>query len=163
MKKIYLSQNRFALVDDLDYGQLSQFKWCVCKGCNTFYAMRSANICGKRTTIQMHREILGLSHKDGKHTDHIDGNGLNNSRSNLRICTNQQNSFNRKSSRGSSSVFKGVNWYKRNRKWMAYIRHKNRRIHIGYFINEIDAANAYNRAAQKHFGEYAKLNNLGQR
>lgn len=83
MKKIELSQGKFALVDDEDFEWLSQYKWYFHKG----YARRSYRFAktGKQRGVFMHRDILKLSKK--YHTDHIDGNGLNNQRSNLRACT----------------------------------------------------------------------------
>lgn len=158
MKRIPLTQNKFALVDDADFQKINQHKWSASKRINTYYALRYIGGGRKRPRFcLMHRDILGLQKGDGKHTDHIDGNGLDNQRSNLRVCTQQQNAFNQRAQRGSSR-FKGVHWFKRCRIWQANIRHEYRTIHLGYFKNEVDAAEAYDRAAKRLFGNFARLN-----
>lgn len=159
MLKIALTQNQFALVDDADFKWLNQFKWYALKSCDTHYACRKAYIDGKKRMIAMHRIILGLTFADGKHTDHIDGDGLNNSRSNLRVCTRQENGFNQRPQRRiTSSRFKGVSWIKREERWQAYIKYEGECKFLGYFDDEIDAAKAYDRNAQRLFGEFARLN-----
>jgi len=89
--------------------------------------------------------------------DHIDGNGLNNTRANLRICTYQQNVCNCKS-RGGDSKYKGISWDKRSKKWRAKIRYNSKDKHLGVFEDEIEAAREYDREAAKLFGEFAYLN-----
>lgn len=158
MKQILLTQNKFALVDDDVFEHLNQFKWHARKRVNTFYAYRSIRLENKCTQISIHRQILKLSYKDGKQIDHIDRNGLNNQRLNLRICTNQQNHFNQRPRKNTSSKLKGVSWYKRGGKWQAKIGYNGKQIHLGFFLNEIDAAKAYDRAAQKYFREFSRLN-----
>ena len=101
----------------------------------------------------MHIFILGF-----KGIDHIDGNGLNNQRNNLRKATHQENMMNRQSNKNSSSQFKGVHWYERTNKWQARITFNQKRISLGYFTSEIDAAKTYNKKALELFGEFAKLN-----
>ena len=112
MKKIPLTQNKFALVDDADYDWLNQFKWYARNEGQRYYACRSFRVDGHVHHIVMHRLILGLKEGDGKITDHIDGNGLNNSRSNLRICTSAENNFNQRPQAGKTSKYKGVHWDK---------------------------------------------------
>jgi len=90
--------------------------------------------------------------------DHIDRNGLNNRRSNLRLCSAAQNACNSGSARGSSSKYKGVCWNKREGKWVASIRFKNKLHLMGYFTDEIAAAKAYDKSASEFFGEFAYLN-----
>ena len=92
--------------------------------------------------------------------DHIDGNGLNNQHSNLRIATRSQNLANRGSQENNTSGYKGVCWNKKLQKWIAKICIKGETIHIGCFIDKFEAARAYNIAAGRLFGEYAKLNEL---
>lgn len=155
MKKIPLTQGKYALVDDADHRRLNQFKWCVYRGGGTFYATRQSPM------ILMHREILGLKYHDGKYADHIDGNGLNNQRVNLRECTRQQNNHNSQSYLNASSKFKGV--YRRkdgrkSRKWRAAITCNRIKTDIGTFSNEIQAAKAYDEKAKELFGEFARLN-----
>ena len=107
----------------------------------------------------MHRVIMDAP--KGMHVDHINGNGLDNRRENLRLCTNSQNHMNRKTHRDSSSKYKGVSWNKRNSKWQAYIGSGIKRKNLGYFASESDAAKAYDIKAKECFGEFARLN-LGE-
>jgi hypothetical protein len=91
--------------------------------------------------------------------DHKDLNKLNNLRSNLRMCTGSQNEMNKNKSSGQhSSTYKGVTWHIPTQKWRTSIRFNGKRIYIGYFVDEIVAARAYNGAAIKYHGEFARLN-----
>jgi hypothetical protein len=159
MKTISLTDNHVALVDDDLFEHLNQWNWRAVKDGNTIYVKRNFRIGSHVKTIQMHRLIMELSHGDGKQVDHIDGNGLNNQKANLRICTNSQNHANIPK-RFGKSVFKGVYFNTGSQKWLAQIRVNNQRKHLGYFAREKDAAVAYNKAALIHFGEFAKLNNI---
>jgi hypothetical protein len=85
-KEIPLTQGKVAVVDEEDFDRLNKHKWYACKNGNTFYALRKSNVNGKRLTILMHREILGLKPGDPG-VDHRDGNGLNNRRKNLRLAS----------------------------------------------------------------------------
>lgn len=163
MKQIPLTQNQYAPVDDADYGWLNRYKWCAIKNGYTFYAVRAIRINGKRTTLRMHRLILGLIPGDGKETDHIDQNGLNNQRSNLRICSRSENNQNQQAIRGSTSQYKGISRSKSDKKWRARLYLNGQQKHLGYFPSETDAAVAYNRAAKKAFGEFARLNKIEER
>jgi len=159
MKTIALTQNKIALIDDEDHEALNRHRWHAYRDGNVWYARRnSSRIKGKRFVILMHREILGLQKGDRRHTDHTDGNGLNNRRSNLRICSCQQNQYNQRRREMGTSKHKGVCWYGGLKKWRADIRINRKRVSLGYFDSEKDAAKAYNSAALKHFGEYAVLN-----
>jgi hypothetical protein len=145
-----------ALVDDEDYGMVAQHNWSVATSPTTtvVYAIRSTRRPdGSKTSQRMHHLILGQLL-----IDHIDMNGLNNQRANLRAATKSQNGGNRKPVAGSSSRFKGVVWYKRDSVWQAAIRVDNRNHHLGYFASEEAAARAYDAAAPKWFGEFARLN-----
>ncbi len=157
---IPLSQDLYALVDGEDFERLSKHKWYAHKGRNTYYAMRNTpRRNDKQLKVYMHREILGLP--KGIATDHRAGYGLDNRRVNLRPATNQQNQFNRRSQyRKKSSQYKSVFWHKRIKKWYARIMNNHKRYFLGYFDTEKDAALAYNQAATKYFGEFAKLNNI---
>jgi hypothetical protein len=159
MKRIKLTQGKFALVSDEDYEFLSQWKWCACKDHKTFYAVRGLpGVNGKPTTIKMHRVIaerIGI-----KNPDHKDQNGLNNQRSNLREATQSQQIANQNLRRNNTSGYKGVSWFKRAEKWRAYIRVSRKQIYLGLFMDIKDAAKAYNKAALKYFGEFAVLNKV---
>ena len=155
MKEIKLTQNKTSLVDNEDFKCLNHYKWFVIRDRNTYYACRMIYVNGKRRRLLMHRDILKTPH--GFISDHIDGNGLNNQRSNLRVCTIQQNSMNVKRSRGTSQ-YKGVRWHKRDKKWRAQIGFNNKVLYIGDFKDEIDAALAYDKMAHELHGEFANLN-----
>ena len=160
MTKIILTRDKFSLVDIIDLGYLNQWSWCYNQGYAVRNSIKSDNF-DKRKTILMHRVILQrcLGHSKFIEVDHINGDRLDNQRSNLRPCNQQQNQGNRKHQRGSS-YFKGVYWSKANKKWTARIKINGKKQYLGYFCHEIDAAIAYNTAAIKHFGEFARLNNL---
>ena len=151
-RRIPLTRGKFALVDADDYYRLSKFQWYAKYSGSTFYAVR--NHSGK--SVKMHREIMG----GPGHllVDHIDRNGLNNRRSNLRFCTSSQNLCNTVSIRGSSSRYKGVCWHKREKQWVASIQFKKKSYYLGDFDNEIDAAKAYDKKAKVLHGEFACLN-----
>jgi hypothetical protein len=160
MKKIPLTQGEFAIVDDADFDWLNQWKWCLVKGAKTFYANRGVGPAKNRRLVLMHRQILGLSRHDGKCSDHINHNGLDNRRNNLRVCSRQQNNRNRKPypNELNTSKYKGVCWEKRRNKWRVSINISRKQIHVGAFNDEITAAKKYDIAAKKFFGEFAVLN-----
>lgn len=145
----------FAEIDDDDFGIVSPFKWHAMKGRNTVYAATNVRReGGGYSTVAMHRMINETP--KGLHTDHIDGNGLNNQRANLRTATRTQNAHNRAPNKGSVSAFKGVHWNKRKRRWIASIRVKKKSIFLGQHKDEASAAAAYDRAATQYFGEFAR-------
>ena len=149
-----------ALVDDADYEWLNQFRWNAQKGRDTYYARR--NFDG--THFLMHRLIMGVTDRQ-VYVDHINDNGLDNRRDNLRTCTNSQNVINarkKKTFKGKplSSKYKGVTWVKLENKWMAQAKIAGVNKYLGLFNNEIDAALAYNEFAKENFGEFARLNEI---
>jgi len=157
-KQLLLTQGQIAIVDDADYEWLNRWKWRACKSHHTWYAVRTTSRKnGKQTMILMHRLLLGLEAGDPRETDHKDGNGLNNRKSNLRIASDSQNSQNRRPQKGTS-IYKGVYWHRHNAKWHAHIKVEGRSIHLSSFDSEIEAARAYDAAARNHFGEFARLN-----
>ena len=162
MKKIKLTQGKFALVDDEDFELVNKRTWCTAKSGQTFYAIsRTPTKNLQRNTIRMHREILGLKIHDKTIVDHINNDGLDNRRLNIRVVTSAQNCQNRKKASGCSSRFKGVTKAKRcNRQWMAYIYIKRKNNPLGYFFDEKDAARAYNAKAKELWGEFAYLNEV---
>ncbi|MEA3225847.1 MAG: AP2 domain-containing protein, partial [Planctomycetota bacterium] len=132
--------------------RLSRHTWFAEGTAQNCYAVRKQN--GK--SIKMHREITSApAHLV---VDHIDHDGLNNRRSNLRVCTFAENCRNLRIIRHKTSKYKGVHWHKRCKKWAAQITANNKRHHLGYFTKEIEAAQAYDRAAPKYHGEFAHLN-----
>ena len=158
MKTIPLTQGKITIVDDDVYEWASQMNWYALAACdsNIWYAARNVNV-GKRQRIEtLHRRIIGAIWKEK--TDHRDGDGLNNLRSNLRICTHTENMRNRKLHRNSGSGLKGVSFEKKFHKYRARIRVNGHRIHLGMFQSPLQAAKAYNMAAVKYFGEFARPN-----
>jgi len=142
MKEIQLTQGKTALVDDDMYEELNQYKWFAQKGKITFYAARmSPSINGNRHVIRMHHEVIGIP-PNGFMTDHEDGDGLRNLRSNLRHVTSRQNSQNRKNIK-KTSEYPGVCWQKNIKKWIAQLRINGKYKHLGYFIEERKAFEAY--------------------
>lgn len=161
MKRIKLTQGKFALVSNIDYAYLNQWKWYALKRRYIWYAQRNIQLKHKRTTELMHRVILGR--KDCQHfieVDHKDGNGLNNQRYNLRSSNSRQNKYNRTNYKNSKSGYKGVFWHKHANKWVVQIHINGKTTHIGLFDDVIDAAKAYNIAAKKYHGKFARLNIL---
>lgn len=146
-----LTSGYVAVVDEDDYEELSRWKWSATGGKRT-YAYRQDN--GKM--VRMHRYLL--KPPSNMDVDHIDGDGLNNRRSNLRIATRSQNNQNQRAIRGGTSIFKGVSLHRETLRWRTHICVNGRSTHIGYFASEVEAALAYNVAAERHFGEFAKLN-----
>lgn len=154
MKKIKLTQNKYTIVDFEDFDYLNQWKWCVIIMKNTSYAIRSMwdKIEKRRNIIYIHRLIMNCP--NSKFVDHIDGNGLDNRKENLRICTRIQNSGNSKISKNNTSGVKGVRFKKESNWWVANIKINNKLKFLGSFPNMDDAKNAYTVAAKKHFGEF---------
>lgn len=157
-KLIPLTKGRFALVDAADYEWLMGWKWYF----NGKYAARKQHISffqgkQKQKGIKMHRVIMNTM--EGMDTDHINGDGLDNRRENLRICTTSQNMANQIKTRGVSK-YKGVVWDRARTKWAARVKINKKAIFLGRFDNEEEAGLAYNVAAQKYFGEFARINQI---
>lgn len=152
MQKIELTRGFVAFIDDEDFERVSLLKWQVTtrKHYTPYAKAKDFRVIGERW-IKMHRFILRPP--EGVHIDHIDGNGLNNCKSNLRLCTRSQNLRNRHNSHGTSSYL-GVCYTEREQMWRATCDGRG----FGYFHSEIEAALAYDRAALKIHGEFAKPN-----
>lgn len=145
---------KFAQVDDEDYDFLMKWRWfCVyIKNSSNYYVIRNS------TSGPTRMHVLLIGKRDGLVIDHIDGDGLNNQKINLRHCTHSQNGYNRKNYRNSFSKYKGVSFH--CKKWMARIMYNKEPVYIGSFHTEEDAALAYNKYAKELFGEFAQLNCL---
>lgn len=160
--EVILKNNNILKIDDQDADLLQGNSWQYSKSSSKFYVRRGIKIKGKRIGQYLHRMIIEkiinrklLKHE---HIDHIDGDSLNNKRDNLRIVSIQENNKNRQKIKMKSSKYKGV--VKRGNKFSAQIDVDKNRIHLGYFEREKDAAEAYNTAAIKYFGSFAKINDL---
>jgi hypothetical protein len=157
MKEIQLTQGKVAQVDDEDYEWLNQWKWTYKKSLHTGYAYRH----GPRPvmkTIRMHRFILQAS--ENIEVDHIDCNGLNNQRNNLRICNRSENLCNQRCRIDNTSGYKGVSWNKHFQKWEAYIIKNGIKKFLGLFSVREEAAQAYNLAAIIYHGRFARQNKI---
>jgi hypothetical protein len=140
MKEIPLTRGKVALVDDEDYPELSKHRWYAHKERNVYYAVRMApRTNGKKHTIRMHAAIVGTP--KGMGTDHINGNGLDNRRENLRIVTTRENQQNQHIPR--TSKYPGVSWHKKSGKWIARIRVSGKQRYLGIYDSEEKAARRY--------------------
>lgn len=155
-RRIPLTQGQYAIVDADDYYELIKYKWQACRSGNTYYARRMIYRNGKRIVIHMHRIVL--SAPGGMLVDHINGNGLDNRKVNLRLATPEQNSRNRCAMRGRSSKYKGVRYDRSRKIYRVWIRLNGKEVCLGRFKDEVEAAKAYDRAARKYHGEFARLN-----
>jgi len=151
IRRIPLGHGRFAIVDARDYKRLSKYKWCATSGPGQIYAMRRTK---EGKIVYMHREIMRAP--KGSIVDHIDHNTLNNRRSNLRVCTRDQNCANT-GPRGGVSGFVGVYRHHENR-WEARITWRGRQYFCGVFSDPVEAAKARDRKAWELHGPYAYLN-----
>lgn len=161
MKEIIINSKKHGIkyinVDIADFDWLNQWKWQIIKHKKRTVFYVTTQINGK--TVYMHRLILAIK-KRNITTDHIDGNGLNNQRNNLRRATYSQNNINRAGLKNTSSKYKGVHFEAFTKKWRAEIQINGKQKKLGRFINEIDAALAYNNAAAKMHGKFAYLNKV---
>lgn len=156
---IPLTQGKFAIVDAEDYDWLSKYTWRFINTSKTGYASGYFGYHnGKPIEIKMHRLIMSV--RPGLEVDHINGNGLDNRRCNLREYTRRQNGINIKKIQNVSSKYKGVSYRKKTNRWRSQIRYDGLIITLGTYINEIDAARAYNVAAMKYHKEFAVLNDI---
>ena len=160
MGEILLTRGKVAIVDDEDYSYLNQWKWNYkSKGHgNTGYAVRDITENGIYKAVLMHREIIRPS--DSMEVDHIDGNGLDNRKVNLREATRSQNQQAKGRQRNNTSGYKGVSYDAEKDKWRAQITYKGKGHKLGRYKIIEDAARAYNKAAIKYHGEFASLNTI---
>lgn len=156
MKTINLTQGKVAKVDDAMYGELSNYKWFAIENrdTGTFYCRRNVVIDGRRSTISMHRHVIGAC--SGQMVDHINGDGLDNRKSNLRLCSASENNWNSRIRINNKSGLKGVSWCERDRVWIVGLRANGRYVRIGAFNDKEKAGKAYTVAAKKYHGEFAR-------
>ena len=157
MNKLKLSDGQYALIDADLFDELSQYKWCVDQD---GYPMRAGKRkkADKFINVKLHRVVNQTP--EGMHTDHKNRNILDCRRSNLRTVSHAQNMMNCKPHRRSTSKYKGVGWHKKSACWRVRIQKEGQRVSVGYFQDEIIAAQAYNDAALKYHGEFAYVNEV---
>ena len=158
MKQIKLRQGNFALIDDEDYELIAKWKWWVDKD---GYARRwTPQVKWKRTSILMHREILGLGKQDQLFIDHINRNKLDNRRLNLRIATKSQNAINKIKNKNNTSGFNGVVYHsaeKRIKRWRAQITINGKQKYLGRYLTKKEAFRARKEAELEYYGQFSRF------
>jgi len=176
-KSKYFPGKHTIIIDTEDWDKVKEYKWCI-KGDARYtypYAVTAIDHPDggwyyytwqgkekrqrRRTTLRIHQIIMGESPK-GLVVDHINHNGLDNRKDNLRFLSQQQNVYNSRSRKNSTSDYKGVSWSEERKRWRAQITSEGKHISIGRFTCEHEAALAYNKKAKELFGEYALLNEI---
>jgi hypothetical protein len=156
-KEIKITQGKVAIVDDEDFEYLSKFKWYASSWKGKIYAKTGLWVGKRNIHVPMHRMIMKANQDEV--IDHINGNGLDNRRINLRSCDRQKNQFNQKKRTcAKTSAFKGVHFESRTGRWRASIKVSGKDIKLGRYDLEIDAAHAYDKAAIKYHGSFANVN-----
>ncbi len=155
-KTIPLTQGRFAIVDDDVYEWASKHKWFTQRSGRRFYACRRVGKQNAQTQLFLHREILNAP--KGIMVDHINGDGLDCTRGNMRLASNAENQHNTPKRVNNTSGYKGVSFHRPNGKWRASLQLHGKQIHVGYFSAIEDAVIAYDQAALRYHGEFATTN-----
>lgn len=155
--EIELTQDKIATIDEDDLPIVVGIRWFAYQTHGNWYARSNPRKpSGLSGLVHMHRLIANAP--DKSFVDHEDGNGLNNRRSNLRIATNQQNTWNGRLRSTNTSGYRGVTYKKASQKWAAQISVEGKRVYLGLFNTPEEAALAFDRAARIHYGEWASLN-----
>jgi hypothetical protein len=156
-RRIYLGEGEWTILDPADYYRFGNLKWSISGRDGKFYAIRGVKTKPDEIKlICMHREMMKAP--AGVLVDHRNGDNLDNRRSNLRLATPTENSCNRRKTKGGSSQYKGVCFHRRRGEWVSRIKIHRKSIFLGSFDKEVEAARAYDEAARKYHGEFARLN-----
>jgi hypothetical protein len=157
-RRIPLTESKFAIVDQADFYHFNNFDWCAKREHRCFYAVRFNNHCDKGPKIlSLHRQIM--KPPPGLLVDHKNSDSLDNRRANLRLATRSQNVQNsQKRNVKATSRFIGVHLEKKSGRWAVKIVYEGKKVWLGRFKDEVEAAKAHDRAAIKYHGEFAKLN-----
>lgn len=153
--EILLSQGLVALVDEED-AWATEFKWSADRDSRTVYAVRSVWDGARSRRVALHREILKAP--PGAMVDHVNGNGLDCRRANLRLASRDQNNKNVRKRHSNTSGYKGVSWHAQDRLWRARIAVNKRNVSLGTYRTVEEAARAYDAAARRYHGEFARTN-----
>lgn len=162
-RTINLTQGKSTVVDASEYEDLIQFNWFANEAHGVWYAVRQVRVTDKKGCRQrkewMHRRILGLPLEvsDKKLGDHINGDTLDNRKSNLRVLDKRGNTLNRKTQKNNTSGMRGVCWHKRVGAWQVRVANRGSRLHLGYFSNLENAIQAYKEAAVVYHGKLARF------
>lgn len=153
---VLLTRNQWVMINADDLSLITKYRWYALRPRKIFYAATNIKLSdGRKTILCMHRLLLGLNYGDPQEVDHIDGNGLDNRRNNIRIVSTAQNQHNQHVKQTGrhhdkpTSKFPGVCWYKARCLWAAKIRVSGKNIHLGYYDNEKEAAKTYLKAKSK--------------
>lgn len=157
MKIIKLNKGFKTIVDDEDYIKFKDYNWTTLHKGNTVYVRRWENVNGKNTTICLHREILNITNPNIV-VDHIDGNGLNNQKSNIRICSQIQNTRNRPGNLNSTCRYKGVSLSKNRKKFISQLGFEGKVYYLGTYDTPEEAAKIFDSAARFYQKEFAFVN-----
>ena len=157
-----LLDGKTVLIDAESYTLVRAHKWhynkSEAKRAGLYYMWTHIRIGNKDHKNSLHRMILGIPVGAKVHVDHINGNSLDNRKSNLRITDSKHNQWNRKIGKSNKSGYKGVGWHKASGKWRVRLTAHKTEIYGGLFTDIMDAARAYDKLASMHYGEYARLN-----
>lgn len=154
MKRVKLTCGKYALIDDEDFDRIEKHSWHLVKIGSVFYAATGIWNGSNMTTYYLHRFIMNTPKR--LVTDHIDGNGLNNQKSNLRVCTSSQNHMNTGLQKNNTSGYRGVMWYKRDKKWLAVIKIDKKLINLGKYKEKSKAIEIRSKAEKKYYKEFAQ-------
>ena len=155
MKKYIQLKHGTAIVDEQDFDRVNQYKWYSIDNDGTGKRCYATCKIGK-STVYMHRMVVGA--QGGESVDHIDGNGLNNSRSNLRLVTQSQNNMNQRVREDNTSGHKGISWCPDREKYQVYINIDRKRKSLGRYKTLEEAIYVRDQAVKSHYGEYAREN-----